>query len=50
MASLKEGDRVRVGREVLVWHRKGGKHIREELLGGRKKALKIYLMKLCLKL
>ena len=25
MATLKEEDRVQVGREVLVWHREGGK-------------------------
>ena len=37
-------------REVPVWQREGGKHIREELIGGEKKALKMYLMKLCLKL
>ena len=56
MASLKERDRVQGGREVLVWQREEGKQkedISEDTIfiffgGGR--VLKMYLMKLCLKL
>ena len=53
MASLKEGDRVQVGKEVLVWQREGasrGKTSVRILFGGRKIAPTMYLMKLCLKM
>ena len=45
VASLKEGDRVQVGEEVLVWQREGGKQKEEISEGtpwGRKIVQKMY--------